>query len=524
MRCRVCGCSFPDGQSSCPDCGATVDNNVSSNIVPSTLGIPTGMGADNFSSFSSNMPSNNMGNMNSMGNMNIPNGMAANNRDSFTNSSNFNGFNNGTNNVINSNINNNNANNFNNNYNEFPGNVNFNNSGNMNNGMNNNMLPVNEFENQANIMNNLKDDDKEKKKSPFGDFTTKIPWIPLGIGLLVFMIIGMIFLPQYEKNNLTVYQTDRFVLKYNKHWTLDDSNSNKNMKLVYKDKKTEFALNTVVTYKSINYEVNSEETRKKLYQTLYNAWSKIDYGTLNGGTDTFLDLDNGAMYARIDYEQKNQSGIGSFYIVLSKQYDIIITYSLLTTKDLKQKVDPEVYDMINLMSFKAVAVTSSLNDAVDFKVEDSAKYSIDGYINYNVPTNWKYDVIRSNNNSNVFNSADNATMLSVKAATAYGDNGAIVGINYEKIKNSFANIYGAIKEEDSVVINDKVWYKLIGVNYINNGVSYHTETYFTLSDSNLHYYWLEVYIPNYYSDEEYAHVENDVKYVLNSCELINAKN
>ena len=410
---------------------------------------------------------------------------------------------------------------------------------NFNNGMNNNMNSVNnnfnngmnnfgdngvQFNNQNMMMDGNNQTSNGGKNGIFGDFTTKIPWIPIAIGLVVIMVIGLILVPTFEKHNLKLYEGSRYAFQYNgSRWTLDEKEEN--MTLNYEDEVSKFVLNGIVTYSSLNFEVKDAESKKILYDTLYTAWSDIENGKLTGkGTDTFRDLSNGAMYARINYKMTNSNNEGAFYIVVNKDYDLIISFSSLCTPDSYEDVDKDIMEMIHSMSYKAAAIasTTSIVDYTKFRVQDAFKYHNEGYMSYFVPDCWNYDDINSakfDYKSSVFKFSDSKAYLNVKAMTAYDDLGNAIGTNYDKIKADVANTYGAIKVEDSIVVNDKVWYILITPDYISNNESYHNEVYFTLSDSNLHYYYLEVSVPNWYDNLKLNYLRESVEYILKSAQL-----
>lgn len=345
----------------------------------------------------------------------------------------------------------------------------------------------------------------------------KFPWIGLAIGIVVLIFVGVFLLPIFNQFNMKTYETDDYVLEYNANWDLDDDEEK--MTLYYSDKDSRFILNAISTFASLNFQVESETDKKTLYEAFYKAWSAVDGGELTGGTDTFLTLTDDSMYARVDYKMNDRENVGSFYVVINKKKDKVISFMSYCTQDNWKKIDKDIMKMLESLTYISEADSSYYEK---FSEGDFKEYTSIGYMDYKVPECWTLDEERTKANqykSYIFKFRDGVSLLDIKGVTPYDSQTMQAGTTYEKMKASIINKYGAIKKESMKTINDKVWYVVITPDYTSGGKSYHNEIYFALSANNTNLYYIEAYVSNDTSKEKTKYFNDSIEYILKSAVL-----
>lgn len=375
-----------------------------------------------------------------------------------------------------------------------------------------NMQQVNDPNNQGNdgmYFGNLQLPDDNKKN--------KFPWFIVAGVLVVIMIVGVFVLPKFNKINLSTYEGDQYILQYNANWKVDEEKDN--MTLYYSDNNSKFIFNALSTFKALNSSVDSEASKKDLYNQFYNAWSDLDGGELTGGTETFLTLNEETLYARVDYAITGQSGVGSFYVIVSEKNDKVISFMTYCTTANKDEIDEDVLAMLDSLTYKKES-ESSIYDK--FKAGEVKEYSAIGYMTYDVPECWTLDEARTkmmSYKSYIFSFLDETSLLDIKAVTPYNSSTGTIGTSYESMKATIVNSYGAVKEEKTKTINGKVWYIIVTPDYTAGDVSYHNEIYFTMSATNQHLYYVEAYISNDTSAKKTKYINDSIEYIISSAEL-----
>ena len=355
-------------------------------------------------------------------------------------------------------------------------------------------------------------------KLPDDGSKKKFPWFILAGALVVVMFLGIAVLPHFNKLNVKVYEDDLYSMEYNANWYVDEEKED--MTLYYSDKNSRLIFNALSSFTALNGTVSNESGKKDLYQQFYNAWSKIDGGNLTGGTNTFLPLGSGSLYARVDYVMTGRSNVGSFYVVINEEHDKVISFMTYCTTANKEDIDKDVMDMLESISYKKEAERSVYDE---FKAGEVKEYSALGYMSYDIPSCWKYDDARSKENqykSNIFVFMDEVTLMDIKSFTPYNSVNHTFGTSYESMKASIVKAYGAVKTESKKTIKGKVWYVVTTPDYNVNGYSYHNEIYFTMSATNQHLYYVEVYVNNDTSPKKTKYLNKSIEYVLESATLL----
>ena len=225
---------------------------------------------------------------------------------------------------------------------------------NMNMGFNQNTNNMNKTNNEQNGMYigdlKLPDEDGSKKK---------FPWFIVAGILVVVMVVGILFVPQLNKLNVSTYVGDYYDLEYNANWSVDEDEEE--MTLYYSDNNSKFMFNALSSFKALNSSVDSEASKKDLYNQFYNAWSNLDGGELTGGTETFLRLNEDTLYARVDYAVTGETNVGSFYVIVSEKNDKVISFMTYCSTDNKEKIDKEVLKMLDSLNYKKDSERSIYN-------------------------------------------------------------------------------------------------------------------------------------------------------------------
>ena len=186
----------------------------------------------------------------------------------------------------------------------------------------------------------------------------------------------------------------------------------------------------------------------------------------------------------------------------------------------KDDIDKDVMDMLESISYKKESERSVYDE---FKAGEVKEYSALGYMSYDIPSCWKYDEARSKENqykSNIFVFMDDVTLMDIKSFTPYNSVTHTFGTSYESMKSSIIKAYGAVKNESKKTIKGKVWYVVTTPDYNVSGHSYHNEIYFTMSATNQHLYYVEVYVNNDTSPKKTKYLNKSIEYVLESATLL----
>ncbi len=374
---------------------------------------------------------------------------------------------------------------------------------------NTNPVLVNTTKNTSSFDDMLKTTSTKRKR--------KSPWLVATIILLVVMFGGLLVWPFAQKHIFKTYDSENYSLKYNLKWSVDKEKDD--MTLYYSDKNSRFVFNAVSTYSSLNFEIKDEEDRKKLYKAFYKAWSSLDGGELTGGTDTFIDLNEDTMYARVDYKLDGRSNIGAFYVVVSQKYNKVISFMSYCTEDNWKSVDLDVVAMLDSITYR------SKDDSKykEFVPGDAKQYMALGYMNYKVPDCWSLDdeLTKSRQyTSNVFRFKDGKTLLDIKAMTPSDYTTGTIGTTYEKMKSTIETTYGGIVSEKTKNYGGNDWYIITTKNYSSGGVSYHNQIYFTLSATKKNLYYLEAYVINDTTPIKSKYLDKSIEYILTSAELL----
>lgn len=352
----------------------------------------------------------------------------------------------------------------------------------------------------------------------------KFPWIPIAIGLVIIMIVGIVFLPSINNMLFRTYENDEYSLKYNYNWSLDEEQDD--LFLYYSDKFSKLVFNASTEFSDFSYKITDEQSKKELYKIFYGVWKETEGIKVNGGSDTFFDLENGSIYARVDYILSKDDGKGnkgSFYVLINEEYDSVISFMSYSTESKWETINEDIIEMLDSIVYKGETKAEKLDKEFSkFEPGITKKYSTIGYMDYNVPDSFTYDNERSANNqykSNIFNFKDGYSIVDVKASTIYDTSTNMIGTSYEKMKESIVKAHGNLKEEDTMIFNGVTWYHMVTNDYISNGSDFHNEIYFTLSATGRHLYYVEVYIYNDGSTEKEKYINASVEYILNSMTL-----
>lgn len=378
-------------------------------------------------------------------------------------------------------------------------------------------------------MNGTNADGSARRKSdgwsmelPDDKKTTKF-WLILGIIILLIIIIGVYILPLFTDINYSKYEQDNFVIKYKKDWVSREDEKTKKTSFIYRDTSYKIIINGVSAYSDMKFDINTLDDRKVLYKAFYDSWRNVSGGKLNGGSDTFLDLEeDGSMYAKIDYILDDNKGVGSFYVVLCEKYDVVLSFMTFCAEQDKEVFEKEVLEFINGIDYVGLTALEKEQKKYEyFEAKNVKQYVAGSLITYEIPDAWKFDSLRTssvNNQYNIYQFMDEMSLLEVKAFPGR--------YTYESMKESVISNFGAIKTEGKKTINGKVWYVIITPDYNSGGYSYHNELYFTMSVNNNYIYYVQTYLFNETSNDSVKrkYFDDSIKYVLENMTLHNVNN
>ena len=69
--------------------------------------------------------------------------------------------------------------------------------------------------------------------------------------------------------------------------------------------------------------------------------------------------------------------------------------------------------------------------------------------------------------------------------------------------------------------NGNVWYVIVTPDYMSGGNSYHSEIYFTMSNSNKYLYYMQAYVYNEMSNDyvKKSYYDSSISYILGNMTL-----
>ncbi len=379
-------------------------------------------------------------------------------------------------------------------------------------------------------MNNtgVEDDTFKKKKRFSKGLMMELPdekkslrtWLIIAAVILVIIIVGVYILPLFTDINYTKYEDENFVIKYKKDWTYQVDKTTKKVNFLYRNTSDKIIINKISSFSEMNFRIETANDKKVLYKAFYDSWKNTSGGKLTGGSETFIDLkEDDSMYAKIDYVLDNNSGIGSFYVVVCEKYDLVIAFMTYCAEKDKEVFEEEVLEFINGIDYVGLTVQEKTQqEFLTFKEGKTKTYNAGELINYVMPEAWELDGIRTaavSNEYNIFQFKDKFSLLEVKAYEGR--------YTYEGMKDSALSNYGALKSESQMTINGKVWYVLITPDYSSGGYNYHNELYFTISTGNKYIYFVQAYILNETSNDSVKrkYFDDSIKYILEKMTLNN---
>lgn len=371
---------------------------------------------------------------------------------------------------------------------------------------------VNNNSNNSGMVMELPDDKK----------TTKI-WLIVGVVILSIIILGVYILPLVTDIEYSKFEKENIVIKYKNDWTSQEDSKSKKVNFIYRDTSYKIILNGVTSFSEMKFSINTPSDRKVLYKAFYDSWKNVSGGKLNGGSGTFIDLDeDDSMYAKIDYVLDNDQGVGSFYVVVCEKYDVVISFMTFCLEKDKDEFEKKVLEFINGIDYVGLtAKEKEQQEFENFEPMNVKAYTAGTLITYSIPDVWTFDSLRTasvNNQYNIFQFKDEMSLLEVKAfAGRY---------TYDGMKASAISSFGAIKKEEKMTVNGKVWYVLTTPDYTSGGYVYHNELYFTMSTNNNYIYYVQAYLFNETSNDSVKrkYFDDSLKYILEKMTLNNVNN
>lgn len=323
----------------------------------------------------------------------------------------------------------------------------------------------------------------------------------------------------------TIYYGDGYELKYNNKWMIGSFSGDKEALKRKTENSFMVPVGTSELY-SFGYNFETEAEKKEVYDKLCSKWSTSV--VLSNGSDGFSTLSGDIYYATVDYGASLDKISGKFYILVSKEDDIILTFMLNAKAEDINKNNEEVLEMLKEIKITGSS-TSSSNNSESFTTGDLTQGIAEdhlalGYLDYKVPECWTYSEEKSASieyRADVFKFEDGKTMLEARASSPMNMKTLETGKTYEEFKNDIKEAKMNIVEENTKVVNGVEWHHIVTDNYTSTNFNekIRSEYYIAFSNSNSHIYMYHLYISSSLNSNDTKYLNDSMDYILNNSEL-----
>ena len=189
--------------------------------------------------------------------------------------------------------------------------------------------------------------DLKLKKQTKGD--PKILLSVVGILLALIIVLTSVFFSIFNKE----YKNEYYSLTYNTKWKIEEGL--KYFKIIYKNDE-----NTYLRYYdreklSDDFDISKNEEREEVYDKIHKELksnARIGQYNLLNESKEFTNIGNNIYVANVAYTTYDNE-CGKFYIVISKNSDLVITFRLLTpNKYIENVAHPDVEKVLKSLKYK----------------------------------------------------------------------------------------------------------------------------------------------------------------------------
>ncbi len=383
---------------------------------------------------------------------------------------------------------------------------------------------------------NMTDNQTPIKKSNLG----LILGLSIGGGVLLIGIVIFIIFSLYSPNiettltdiekevtSLEVQNGNGHSVKYDKNeWTAIESQAgNYNLEnIITGSVISTIGQSTLYDFEDeYDFDFSTKEGKEKLYDLFYNEWSSgLEYSELKifFNEEGFKSLDGEIYYATIQIGKNSIEISGDYYIFVSKEENIILTFGTLGESVFYESTKTSAQEV-----FDTLVITGELNDYTEELSYPDDEETILGYMDYLIPANFQYSEDLSSNaqyKSYYYIFRDSESILNVKATTYMNYDTGAVGATIDSFKNDVENDIATIINEDTMTRNNIEWNHIVTEDYYFSSFEkdYYNEYYVALSKSSSHLYMFELYIPSDISSSDKEDLDETMEYILENAELL----
>lgn len=354
----------------------------------------------------------------------------------------------------------------------------------------------------------------------------------IGIVIAVFYLIGSFVLNKGLKPDSNTYYGNGYELKYDYNWRIGNLQGGQETLIKDSDNFYIIPIGKSNLSQHSQYNFDTESGKKQIYDEFYSLWTSSMSSqsvSLFHGSNGFSILKGNIYYATIDYGKSSDKLNGQYYILISKEDDIVLAFMSNTKPENFNKANAEVLEM--LKEIKIIDNSSSSNDSSNkdnnvesFTPGNTEKYSAFGYMDYDMPECWTYSEELSASmqyKSYIFKYKDGKSFAEVKANTPINMTTFETGTSIERMRDNIKSAGLTIKSENTKMYNEIKWYDIVTEDYDNPNLvgNFHSKYLITFSKNNKNLYMFEFYVSNTLNEDEIKYMNDSIDYILNNAKL-----
>ena len=373
---------------------------------------------------------------------------------------------------------------------------------------------------------------KEEPKSGKGKAGKILSIIGLVLSCLAF--IGGYVLKGFSQT----YSGDGFELKYNYNWRVGNLQGGQEALINDANNSYLIPIGSSSLSQHSSYNFDTDAGKKSIYDEFYRMWQSSMSSqsmTLASGSEGFGVLKGNIYYATIDYGKSTDNLNGRYYILISKEDNIVLSFMTNSKPENFNKNNSETLKMLKGIKITNGSIgnnnsnnkddNNSNNNLGTFTPGTTKDYMALGYMDYKIPDCWAYSEEMSaaqQYKSYVFTFKDGKSFAEAKANTPMNSTTFEVGTSIERMRDNIRNAGLTIKSETTRTFNGKSWHHIITEDYDNANLAgnLHSEYFITFSTNNRNLYMFEFYLANVYSSSDKKYIDDSIDYILNSTKLL----
>lgn len=198
-----------------------------------------------------------------------------------------------------------------------------------------------------------------------------------------------------NETQLNTFYGDGYNLRYSAKWekyTASSSDGQKKDALTYNREiyLIPLGVSSLSEFeKTFNMDFGNYSDQKKLYDGFYNNWNKGNY-MISGGSNMFRAMKDDIYYAYMDYKDTVNKRAGRLYLIVSKSYNVVISFMSDTTNSSSQDDSKimEILNTINITTKYDNELANSLNSMTNWNRYSSSRQGAAG-VKKDINGEWK---------------------------------------------------------------------------------------------------------------------------------------